>query len=165
MPPGSPIWYADWSYAEIREAIRREHERRGKSGLAAMRAANLTTSRGLSELRRLGAIKEKGGMLHLSEGYPSTDWLAQNLMKIGMECAERGRVVTRPPVLPFDWTPPGFVIQVPPGWAIVSSWLGPTEPGYIIAYHSAPTPLTPELKRALRNSKRRFIRQLRARAS
>lgn len=101
-----------------------------------MRAAHLVTSRGLADLRELGAIDERDGRLHLSEGYPTWTWLSGTLMEIGIAVAARARQLKVRAPMPEGWVPP-------PGWAMLSSWLGRSEPGLVVFYHSAASAMAP----------------------
>ena len=60
-------WYKSWTFGQVREAIRREIERRGATPSRAASLASLRAARGLKELEAEGAVLRRRGAYRLTE--------------------------------------------------------------------------------------------------
>jgi hypothetical protein len=68
-----------WSFGEIREAVRREIERRGTVPEKARNLAGVRTMRGLASLEREGVVAKRGGRYRVSRGVRLLEWNLQQV--------------------------------------------------------------------------------------
>jgi hypothetical protein len=78
-------WYSARTFGEVREAIRRELERRGSTPSQASALASLRTARGLKDLEAAGAVVRRNGSYRLRE-----EWVWGELSRDAVTKCQRG---------------------------------------------------------------------------